>query len=82
MNPSKRQDYCDRVHTERGILTGCTKQGGWGLRVQLAIGEEQQNILFYASTTALEKMTYDLASHEQHHKLDSDHQTLPQRRIV
>lgn len=47
MNP-KRQARCVRVHTERDILTGCTKQGGWGLQVQLlATGEQQQNILFY-----------------------------------
>ena len=40
---------CDSLHnnvyTEPGVTKGCTKPGGWGIRVRLATGE-QQNILF------------------------------------
>ena len=40
---------CDSLHnnvyTEPEVAKGCTKPGGWGIRVRLATGE-QQNILF------------------------------------
>ena len=44
-NPERESLY-DKVHTQNDIVRGCTQAGGWGLRVQVGTGE-QQNILFH-----------------------------------
>ena len=43
-NP-KIESLNNKIYTNHEIVDGCTQQGGWGLRVQVGTGE-QQNILF------------------------------------
>ena len=42
-NPERESLY-NKVHTQNDIVRGCTQSGGWGLRVQVGTGE-QQNVL-------------------------------------
>ena len=44
-NP-ERDSLHNKIHTQNDIVRGCTQAGGWGLRVQVGTGE-QQNILFH-----------------------------------